>query len=360
MKHLFFALCVALLLSTAVGSAQQQPKKAVIEGVVSAVGTAAPIPAARVTLARQGRGAPGIAGAADRVAPPAPGQPGGPAGPRGARGAGPAFQPIPPVMTDEAGHFVFQDVDEGSYTISVIANGYVGQSYGQRYSGGPGTPINVVAGQEFKDAAVALTPAGNISGRIVDPFDQPLINVPIQVFRYSYDSTGQRSYQSAGNAVTDDRGEYRIYWLTPGRYYLQAGSVSAGPNSMLDIASTMLAPFGASTPNANIMPIPLNYAYYPGVTSVADARPIDLLPGAEVGGIDLRLTPRPKTFRVRGRLIDPRTNMPPANASVTISPQSLDPTLAGLSLEMVAADLPSVNYNAATGGMDFRDLRPGI
>jgi len=338
-RSILFALLAVFLFHTMSSHASQQAAKAKIEGVVVRLGTGEPVPRARVTLT-QGRGAVPASAAA-------PAQP--------QRGAAVQPKTIPAVVTDDLGRFTFQELDEGSFTLQILANGYVSLNYGQRYTGGPGTPIALTAGQDLKNLAISLTPAGNISGRITDRSDQPLANVPMQLMRYSYDSQGQRSYQSVGTAKTDDRGEYRIYWVTPGRYFLLAGSPGIGANPLLALL-TMIE--GGDSTSANAVPVPLGYAFYPGVSDIGSARTIDLRPGSDLDSVNLTLTSRPPTYRIRGRVIDSRTGQPPPRASVWASSRA-----AGVgnsqALEEISRELPINNYNSSTGAFEIRDLLPG-
>jgi hypothetical protein len=338
-RSILFASFAALLLYFTAAFASQQAPKARIEGSIVRQGTGAPLARARVTLSRSGRGA-----APTVAAPTAP----------GARGAVTAPKPIAPVTTDDQGKFSFQDLDEGPYTLQVLANGYVSLNFGQRYPGGPGSPITLKAGQEMKDITIDLVPTGNISGRVRDRSDQPLANIPVQLMRYSYDSQGQRNYQSVGSAKTNDRGEYRIYWITPGRYYLMAGSAASSSNPLLG----MLAMLDGNSSNANELPMNLGFTFYPGVDDIASARAIDLSPGAELDSVNLTLSQRPPTHHIRGRVIDSRTGKPPAKAQVVSTTQT--PGLAVNSVvDLVAMQLPTNNYNSSTGTFEIRDLLPG-
>ena len=338
-RSILFALLALLLLHVTAHPSTQQPPRARIEGVVVRAGAGSPLAGARVTLSRSGRGAAPIV-----AAPTAP----------GVRGVVTAPKPIPPVVTDDQGKFSFQDLDEGPYTLQVLANGYVSLNYGQRYTGGPGTPITLKAGQELKDLSVNLMPTGNVSGRIRDRYDQPLANVPVQLMRYSYDNQGQRSYQTVGSAKTNDRGEYRIYWITPGRYYLLAGNPASGTNPLLG----MLTMMDGSATNANELPVTLGFTFYPGVDDVASAQAIDLLPGAELDSVNLTLPPRPPTHRIRGRVIDSRTGKPPAKARVIALPRTPGITSNSVLYQM-ALQLPTNNFNAENGTFEIRDLLAG-
>ena len=345
MKRLCIASGLALFVHLATIAAQQPPPpKGSIEGVVVRAGSGQPISGARVTATRrQERGglpAPTVSQGVVQL---------------GVRGA----PPVPPTsaMTDNAGKFVLQGLDEGAYSLQAQGNGYVPQNYGQRYAGGPGTAIAVAPGQQLKDIALSLTPAGNVSGRIRDASDQPLPGVSVQLLRYSYNANGQRTFQTAGTASTDDRGEYRIYWVAPGRYYLMAGR----PTSTADPLVAMMTPaiFGGLNPSGNPVEVVNDYAYYPGVKDITAARAIDVQPGAEAQAIDVSLSQKPRTYRVRGLVIDGRTGQPPARANVSVTPRTPGTDLGAGLIQVEGGQLGSRHYNPANGTFEIRDLLPG-
>jgi len=340
-----FAAFAVLFPQLTAGPAQQQAPKARIEGIVLRSGTGEAVTRARVTLTLNSppRGATSPATPNPATPPPA-----------GARGGVVPQKTIAPVVTDDQGKFAFQDLDEGSYTLQILANGYVSLNYGQRYAGGPGTAIPLKAGQDLKDLAVNLTPAGNISGRIRDRSDQPLVDVPLQLLRYSYDAQGQRTYQTVSTARTNDHGDYRMYWITPGRYYLMAGSTGTSASPIL----AMMAAMAGGSSNSNEVPVTMGYAFYPGVSDIGNARPIDLQPGAELGPINITLTRKPPTFRIRGRVIDSRTGRPPAKASVAAIVRTPGLALSG-ALDEITMGIPNSNFNPATGSLEIRGVLPG-
>ena len=140
---------------------------------------------------------------------------------------------IPSVTTDRDGRFVFQNLSAGLYSLQVLRNGYARQSYGQRTSGRScdGDPPRGRAGaQEYRHGA---RPRGQHQRRGSGPDGQPQAGVPIQLLRATFNSSGQRTFQVEGTARTNDRGEYRLYWITPGRYYVSAGT-APGPNRSLN------------------------------------------------------------------------------------------------------------------------------
>jgi len=299
-------LCLAALILVA----PQQPKAAV-EGRVVRVDSGQPLSGASVTIQRQGaRGAPSASAA----------------------------------TTDEKGNFAFRDLDEGRYTLQIQAKGYVPQGYGQS-----GNAIPVASGETTRDIIIRLTPTANISGRIRESADRPLVNVPVKLLRYSYDFNGQRKYQVVGSTQTNDRGEYRMYWVTPGRYYLLAGNMYS-PNP----AAAMMARVMTLGANGNETTPVSGFAFYPGVTDVNLARTIDLQLGTEQT-IDLTLPTAPRTYRVRGRLIDSRNGQPPPRATVTLTAQ---PSGLDSNVNVMSAG-PNRNYDPMTGVIEFRDVVPG-
>jgi hypothetical protein len=333
-----------LLLQTVGNPLQQQKPTGSIEGTITRAGSTQPVANARVTVTRRGAAPqppPGV-NAPTLVAPGAAGQRGGP-----------ALPPIPAATTDDKGRFVVAGLEDGTFNVNVQANGYVAQPYGQKTRGGPSAPVNVNGGQPTKGIDAALIPAATISGRIHDPSDQPLINVSVQLLRYSYDPQGQRSYQPVGSATTDDRGEYRIYWVTPGRYYLLAGKPSTGSNSFADF---ILADFGGGGAAGNEVPRVLGFAFYPGVQEIANARTIDLQPGTQLQSVDMTLAPKPRMFKIRGTVVDSRNGQAPPRASVFVAPQ-----MPGLNQDDVyfGSDAGATNYNTKTGTFEIRDLLPG-
>ena len=316
---------LSLLQLTASPVQRQLPTpKGRIEGLVVRVGNGDAVTSARVILSRRNAAAPG---------PP------------------PAV--IPPVTTDPQGRFAIPDLDEGPYTLQVRANGFVDFNYGQRYTNGPGTEIPLKAGQTLKDLAITLTPTGTISGRIRDREDRPLMNVPVQLLRLGYDAQARRTYQTVGIARTDDRGDYRIYWMTPGRYYLMAGN-------LCDIHPAGMTASECAKGNVivNSIPVPMSVAYFPGVPDIASAQPIDLKPGAELLGVNLTVPPKPPTYRIRGRIVDAQNRQPPA-AAVVSAFQNSSGILSNAELEEIAVRFPLSSYNAATGEFEAKGLASG-
>src|SRR6185295_19753308 len=60
-----------------------------------------------------------------------------------------------------------------------------------------------------------------ISGHVLDEDGDAMPGVVVRVMRYQY-LQGQRRLTPAGNGQTDDKGQYRVWGLMPGDYYVNA------------------------------------------------------------------------------------------------------------------------------------------
>ena len=123
--------------------------------------------------------------------------------------------------TGSGGSFAMQDIEPGKYRLLVMKGGYARMQYGSRSPGHPGTTLSLDPGQQMRDLIVRLTPQAVITGRVLDEDGEPVPWVSLQLLEYGY-SRGKRQHQPAGFAMSNDLGEYRMFDLAPGRYFLTA------------------------------------------------------------------------------------------------------------------------------------------
>ncbi|PYS02073.1 MAG: hypothetical protein DMG16_10580 [Acidobacteria bacterium] len=314
-----------------------QSSKGSIEGAVVNSATNKPIAGAQVQATRMpgGMGTTGtvataLVGGVITAAPPA--------GTIVRQGEGAAPVQIPPATTDANGHFVFSDLEPGTYFLRAFADGYARQEFNPRPGGTNSMTVQVTlaAGTVLKDTVFRLVPGGTVSGRVTGSGGAPLVNLEVTVLRNGYDPDGRKRLQQVGAAQTNDLGEYRLFWITPGRYYL---SVAPSNRPMPGIA------FFPGT-SSNKYP----RTFYPGVSDVSAAVLVDIQAAAELSGMDFRLVEQP-TYRVRGRIVDSTTGQAPRGVSIGIVPR--DPIgNAGMSMF-------STPYNAADGSFELRDIPSG-
>jgi hypothetical protein len=125
------------------------------------------------------------------------------------------------VTTASDGRFLFENVKPGTYSLKATLGGYSSAEYGQRGPNGRGLNVTLKAGQKMQGIALTMTPGGTITGHIVDANGDPLGRALVRRRDWLYTEQG-RSLVTVQSVFTDDKGEYRLYWLSPGQYYVSA------------------------------------------------------------------------------------------------------------------------------------------
>ena len=210
-------LSVALLLSgMTLGAAQQrsggqnspnlqQPgPKATIEGTVTRADNGQPLKGARVILRSGGaRGQnPVLAGfvAGDN------------------RALANIVAAVATVATDGNGRFTMTGVEPGQYQLSAEREGFVRSEYGQRTPTGNGVTVPVSANQHLM-LDLKMLQASVLSGRVITAEGEAAAQATVQAYTYEY-SNGQRTLAEVKTTQTNDLGEYRLFWLEPGEYFV--------------------------------------------------------------------------------------------------------------------------------------------
>jgi len=212
------------------------------------------------------------------------------------------------VTTDDQGRYQITELAMGNYTVTASKSGFVDAVFGQRRPLQPGTQVQLADGQTVADIDLRLTRGGVITGRVADEDGEPLARALVTVQRYQY-VRGERQLTPAGGDQTDDRGQYRVFGLPPGDYYVSASA--AGLEQIIGRGLQQLAagigalgggpgggrggrgadPAALAAIGAQAEPEPIGYAptYYPGVVNAPEAGRIVVGPGQEVAGIDFQI-----------------------------------------------------------------------
>jgi hypothetical protein len=208
------------------------------------------------------------------------------------------------VITDESGRYEITRLGAGSVVITASKEGLLPTSFGQRSWPGNGTPLTLRDGQRVDRVDIALPPGGVVTGRIFDDGGDPLVGAAVRVSRVVW-LNGEVRAAPGGSDTADDRGEYRVFGLTPGRYYVSATRGNAANEGALSARGDGQAPGAASAAYAP--------AYYPSAASVTEAAAITVKAGQETTGIDVivRLVP---VVEVSGLIVTAE-----ASARVTVS-----------------------------------------
>lgn len=221
------------------------------------------------------------------------------------------------VLTDDSGAFELTELPEGRYTLTVSKTGFVTLSYGQRRPLQAGTPLQMTAGQELKGIEVRLPRGSVISGNLSDENGDPMPGTMVRVLAYQF-TQGSRQLAPAGAAQTDDRGEYRVWGLNPGDYFVSANAQNPGLGGRGALPALLGrgarggpggppgAPFGGGFQPPSDDPPQVGYAptYYPGVASASEARAVTVGLGAEVSDINFNVL-LVQTSRISGRVTNP-------------------------------------------------------
>src|SRR6266404_3392784 len=213
------------------------------------------------------------------------------------------------VLTDAAGHFQLKAIQPGSYHLNVNRAGFVAQEYGQKKPHDPGALLTLRTGQEMKDLLFRLIPSAVIAGKIVDEDGEPLPDISVSALRQSY-LAGKRNLSTETNAQTDDRGEYRLFGLSPGRYFVSAVFPHWGRFSHGDEPEE-------AQPNQQ------GYAkmYYPGTPDASKATAISIKEGEEIPSVEIFMR-QVAVFRVRGHVYNQITHKAGTQTEVFLMPKT--------------------------------------
>lgn len=209
------------------------------------------------------------------------------------------------VTTDATGKFLFPSLQAGSYRLSVQRAGYLTQEYGESPSAKgrrKGSPIRLQAGTQMRDLVFRMQPGGVITGKVLDQNGDPLAEVDVQVWQVI--RVGQeRMFTPMGQGRTDDRGEYRIYGLTPGTYVVAASPAGPGNSVVtggMGFIAIMEAKRATGRPSSQAREVG-GQTFYLGATDAKGATSMEIAAGQEMSGIDIQIVPV-RVFAVRGNV----------------------------------------------------------
>ncbi len=183
--------------------------------------------------------------------------------------------------TDAEGLYEFRELPAGRYTVNATKGAYVGVAFGQSTPRDTPKPIDLLAGQVLQRVDISLPRGGVVSGRIIDEFGEPLSNAQVTAVM----PQGGRMLPSGRTATTNDLGEFRLYGLMPGQYYVRASVRSqSGPTQDPDHV-------GYAT------------TYFPGVVDETGARRVTVAATQAIAEMVFAMVPV-KTATVTGHIVD--------------------------------------------------------
>ena len=190
-------------------------------------------------------------------------------------------------LTDAEGRYEFRELPAGRFTLNASKSGYVSVQYGQTRPFEQGRPIELADKQVLAKTDVAMPRGGVISGRIVDEFGDPLPDALVSAMRQTWSNGRRRLLPTGRTSQTNDLGQYRMYGLPPGEYYISA-SLRNTDITIMDAALLGGPSSGASgsTPSSGYAP-----TYFPGTTTATSAQRVTVAVGQEAQNTDFALAP---------------------------------------------------------------------
>ncbi len=204
-------------------------------------------------------------------------------------------------MTDAKGSYEFSGLPSARYTLAASKPSYVTLRFGARRPLHPGKPIALSERQDLKQVDLSLPRGSVIAGQVFDEFGEPVLDASVQVMRHRRIQGVPRLGGVGQSRQSDDLGQYRIFGLPPGSYYISAvvRSTKGLEAESESEESTSYAP-----------------TYHPNTANLAQAQRVTVALGQELAGVDLTLVTA-RSSRVSGTAFDSQ-GRPLGNAAVTL------------------------------------------
>jgi protocatechuate 3,4-dioxygenase beta subunit len=273
--------------------------------------------------------------------------------------------------TDDQGRFTFPSLAPGSYSLMPVAPRFIRPANGASVNQ---ERVIVGEGQQVSAYVVRMAPAGVIAGTVKDESGQPVLGAQVSAFRYRNDLPYRRLL-AAGNARTDDLGQYRMATLAPGDYYVSVAPARA-PRTNVVLADTADIPVAeplepssgptpvaaSSAPETIAGPLPSEAEsgyvrmWYPSAAQPSAATAVRLASGATVDNIDMTWG-KTSVVRIRGKVTD-SAGAVIVTPLVTLTPKNSDIPTASIVGVTVARD-GSFEIASVPAGSYLLIARPG-
>ena len=203
-------------------------------------------------------------------------------------------------ITDAEGRYEITELEGfDNYMLAASKSGFAPRIWGEKQLPEPPTPLKIADAQTLENIDVALAEQLWVSGKILDSDGTPFAGAVVSALRPVFVGD-RREMVTVAEIITNDKGEYRLFGLPAGQYFISA-----------------VDPAFLSTGDHQG---PLVYAatFYPGVASPEGATRITLEPGQSRDNIDFPLN-IVKPARVSGR-ISSHDNQQLYSGAVVMSP----------------------------------------
>ncbi len=185
--------------------------------------------------------------------------------------------PAQPAVTGEHGTFAIENIAPGNYRLDVERSGFLDTWYGGGAEPANAVELHLTGGQSLTGIEIKMTAQAVLSGRVLDQDGDPWPRAFVSVF-HSVWKKGRRHIEAVDidTPRVDDRGEFRLAGLAPGRYY-----VLAEPDGMWE---------QEHHPDVNNQPaLRQQPTWYGSSPDVESSTPIILTAGQQFSGLNIRL-----------------------------------------------------------------------
>ena len=216
-------------------------------------------------------------------------------------------------ITSADGRFAFAHIPPGKYTLHADCEGYRHVWYGAATPEHLPGIITLEPGEQRHNFVLRLDAVAAISGIVVDQDGDPVEQASVALWEHSF-SRGKPKYAQISGAQTNDRGEYRITNVLPGRYIVKATATNrAAFRIQPEVIATSQPPGPQPQPQYGAQ-------FYPGTDRITDASVLTVASGKEIEGINFRL-PAHSAVLLRGSVIPPPDLPADFQIQVSIIPQ---------------------------------------
>jgi hypothetical protein len=198
------------------------------------------------------------------------------------------------VDADDTGNFTIRKIAPGLYSLIAERDGYLTSATCRRGALRMPPEFYIAGGDKITDITFRLRPWAVLAGKVRMDDGEPGVGVRVELYR-EYRTRGRHGYGVVSAVATNDRGEYRVYGLQPGAYFVAA---------VYDKAP--LVPGAQDQPPTDALgrELPLTgytTTFFPNTEKLSEALPIRVDSGQDLSGIDLTLQ-RVLKVKVRGQV----------------------------------------------------------
>ena len=174
-------------------------------------------------------------------------------------------------VVDAQGRYEIADLIAGRYTVSAQKNGYV-EPEASTTRMGAARSLDVREGSRIDDASFTLARGAIITGVVLDEFGEPAQDVLVSPLRVTKRQRYDAPVSGGRNAMTNDIGEFRLFGLAAGDYFI---SVT----------------YRTRTPPQGVAETSYAATYFPGTTNLDAAQRISVRVSSETTGLVVSLQP---------------------------------------------------------------------